>query len=135
MTQLTEHFTLEEMVTSGTADACGIDNTPPQEVIGELTKTAELLEIVRAIIEQPIFVTSGYRCDSLNYEVGGVPDSQHCTGQAVDFIAPDYGSADRVFEAIRDAQPPVPFDQLISEYGEWVHISQSGTPRHEVLVY
>ena len=136
MTQLTEHFSLEEMVYSDTANACGIDNTPPPEVVDELTLTAQLLETVRPIVgDLPVFVTSGYRCEALNTEVGGVEDSQHLTGQAADFVCPDYGTADQVFAAIRDAQPPVPFDQLIREYGEWVHISQSATPRHQVLAY
>ncbi len=92
--------------------------------------------MVRSLLgDLPVYVTSGYRCDALNYEVGGVPDSQHLLGQAADFIVPDYGSVEQVYTAIRDAQPPLPFDQLINEYGEWVHISQSAELRHEAFVY
>lgn len=132
---LTEHFTLAEMTASDTAEAENIDNTPPPAVLAELRRTCQLLEIVRALLGQPVFITSGYRCAELNTEVGGVADSQHCTGNAADFIVPDYGTPDQVFEAIRDADPPVPYDQLIREYGEWVHISSSDQPRHECVIY
>jgi hypothetical protein len=136
MTQLTEHFTLEEMVASDTASACGIDNSPPYEVVVQLRKTCQLLEQVRTVLDaKPVFVTSGYRCAALNTEVGGVADSQHCSGQAADFVVPDFGTPDQVFAALRDHQPPLPYDQLIREYGQWVHISQSDTPRHQVVTY
>jgi zinc D-Ala-D-Ala carboxypeptidase len=135
MTQLTEHFELEEFTASDTADGCGIDNTPPQAVIDELTKTATLLEAVRTLLGQPVFITSGYRCEALNTEIGGVEDSQHLTGQAADFIVPDFGNARQVYDAIAAAQPPIAFDQLICEYDEWVHISQSETPRGQLIVY
>lgn len=35
----------------------------------------------------PIRITSGFRTDELNKEVGGVPDSAHLTGEACDFYA------------------------------------------------
>jgi hypothetical protein len=136
MTQLTEHFTLEEMIASDTADACDIDNTPPPEVVDELRKTAELLEKVRSALgDVPVTVTSGYRCEDLNDEVGGVANSQHMTGQAADFIAPDFGTPDEIYDALQNANPPIPYDQLIREYGDWVHISQSDDPRDEEVYY
>jgi hypothetical protein len=136
MTQLTEHFTLEEMIASETADQCGIDNMPPPEVIEQLQKTADLLELVRtALGDVDIFVTSGYRCEELNEEVGGAANSQHMTGQAADFVAPDFGTPDQIYDFLQQAEPPIPYDQLIREYGEWVHISQSDDPRDEEVYY
>jgi hypothetical protein len=136
VTQLTEHFTLEEFTASETADQCGIDNTPPPEVIEQLQKTADLLELVRtALGDVDIFVTSGYRCEELNEEVGGVANSQHMTGQAADFVAPDFGTPDQIYDFLQQAEPPIPYDQLIREYGEWVHISQSDDPRDEEVYY
>ncbi len=35
---------------------------------------------------QPITVTSGYRCLSWNKIVGGVPKSRHCAGEAADIV-------------------------------------------------
>jgi len=43
---------------------------PPMAELGELQRTAELLERVRAILERPVLVTSGYRCPALNAAVG-----------------------------------------------------------------
>ena len=134
--QLSPHFTLAEFTYSDTANACGIDNTPPPAAVDQLKKTAELLEIVRAALGgKPVQITSGYRCSALNAEVDGVANSQHCTGQAADFVVPAYGTPDQVYAAIAKLDPPVPFDQLIREYGSWVHISQSATPRHQLLQY
>ena len=40
-------------------------------------------------IKEPIRITSGYRCPKHNEEVGGVPDSAHTKGLAVDIHIPD----------------------------------------------
>ena len=44
----------------------------------------ELLFKVRAQIDFPLVVTSGYRCKQHNKDVGGVPHSAHTKGLAVD---------------------------------------------------
>lgn len=131
---LSDHFTLAEFTESYVATACGIENMPPPDILGELTKTANLLEQIRAALGgHPIHITSGYRCEALNKEVRGVSTSQHCAGQAVDFTMPSAGPPDEVCRLIVMADPPIQFDQLIYERGGWVHISQSATPRRQVL--
>lgn len=132
MTNLTEHFTLEEMTYSQTASRCGIDNTPPPGIVEELTLTCEMLERVReALGDCSILVTSGYRCPELNAACGGSSTSQHMFGQAADFYAPDFGTPKEVCEAIMAAG--IIYDQLIWEYGDWVHMSQSAEPRMMAL--
>jgi len=42
------------------------------------------LEWLRHLVEQPIYVTSGYRCEEYNRQIGGAPDSQHVLGKAAD---------------------------------------------------
>ena len=43
------------------------------------------LEILRSYIgADPIIITSGYRCEKHNAEVGGVANSMHMTGKAAD---------------------------------------------------
>jgi len=42
------------------------------------------LEDIRTQIGKPIFITSAYRCPEYNKQVGGVPDSAHTKGLAVD---------------------------------------------------
>jgi len=126
-TQLTEHFTLEEFIYSQTAARMGIDNTPPPDVLHELKRTAQVMELVRhALHDKPITITSGYRSEAVNKAVGGVGKSQHQTGQACDFICPGFGSVEDVARALQPLMSELQIDQLIAEYGSWVHVSQAG---------
>lgn len=130
---LTEHFTLEELVASDTARRLSIDNTPTPAIVGELRRTAELLERVRDILKAPIIVTSGYRCVTLNRVVGGQPDSFHIRGMAADFKAPDFGSPLAVCETLKEYAEQLDYDQLILEFGSWTHIGRADSPRHQAL--
>ena len=72
MQKLTEHFTLEEMISSTTADKYGIKNTPTKQQISELTRLCkDVLEPIRQKLGKPITVTSGFRCKTLNHYIGG----------------------------------------------------------------
>jgi len=42
------------------------------------------LDRIRKCLELPIFITSAFRCEKHNKEVGGAPDSAHLKGLAVD---------------------------------------------------
>ena len=130
---LSPHFTMAEFVVSDTAARRGIDNDPPAELLHALKRTAQGMEAVRVRLGgAPIIVTSGYRSPALNAAVGGQPSSQHTRGEAADFIAPRFGSPTEVAAALRDSG--VDYDQLILEFGRWVHISFSQAPRHQALV-
>lgn len=129
---LTPHFTLEEFTVSQTAARLGIDNTPPLWYRAHLQAVAEQLEAVRALLGVPVHISSGYRCFALNTAVGGAPKSAHLLGLAADFIAPQFGTPLQIARAI--AGSPIRFDQLIYEYGTWVHLGLSeGPPRGETL--
>lgn len=130
---LSPHFTLDELTVSQEAARRGIDNTPPPEVIRALERTAQGLEAVRIRLGgAPIVVSSGYRCPELNAAIGGAKASQHMTGQAADIICPRFGGPVEVAYALRDSG--IEYDQLILEYGRWVHISFSAHPRHMALI-
>ena len=135
MTQLSEHFTLEEFTYSETAESCGIDNTPDDAVIANLTRLAGVMEEVRRIcVDYPVTVTSGYRCLALNEAIGGATESAHLHGLGCDFIIPDYGSPHDVCLAIEPYIDVLGVDQLIWEYGDWVHLGLSeGEPRCQCL--
>lgn len=127
---LSPHFTLAELTVSDTACRKGIDNTPPPAILENLKRTAALLEEVRTLLgNKPIIVTSGYRCVALNREIGSSDTSAHCQGQAADFTCPGYGSPLQIAQAIYAAKPPIKFDQLIHEFGSWVHIAWKEEPR------
>jgi len=134
---LSPNFTLAEFLVSETAVRQGIDNTPDTTIILNLRRLAERLEQVRAIFNAPIIITSGYRSPALNCAVGGVPDSAHMFGRAADFIIPTVGSPLHIAMRITK-YPDIRFDQLINEYGSWVHfgIAEEGTePRMQTLTY
>jgi hypothetical protein len=134
--KLTDHFTLAELTHSQTADRKGLDNTPPPDVIPRLAATAHGLEMIRALVQCPIIISSGYRSPAVNAAVGGAKASQHLTGQAADITAPWFGPPKRLMAAIIKAN--LPFDQCILEYanqgGGWVHVSFTDKPRGQALV-
>jgi len=47
----------------------------------------EVLDKIREAINAPLYVTSGYRCNNHNDEVGGARNSQHLWGRAADVYA------------------------------------------------
>jgi len=118
--QLSQHFSLEEATFSQTALNLGIDNNPSQDIIERMILVADKMERVRTILgDAPIFVSSWYRCNTLNEKIGGAKNSAHPLGYAVDFRAFRM-SVENVCSILRDA---LPYDQLINEYGRWTHIS------------
>lgn len=134
--RLSANFTLEEFLLSETAARQGIDNTPDEAVVANLKRLAERLELVRAIFNSPVVISSGYRCPALNKAVGGVPNSAHMTGCAADFIVPGMGAPLQIAQRI--TKYDIPFDQLINEYGQWVHFAiEPGVvdPRRECWTY
>ena len=125
-TPVTMHFTIEEMYASEKAKSLGIDNKPStQKMINLVYLCAFVLEPLRVAMGRPIKISSGYRCEKLNKEVGGVYNSQHLKGQAADIdIQGDMEFGRKIFEYIKNH---LPFDQLIWEHTAsgtyWVHVS------------
>ncbi len=121
---LTPHFTLDEMVFSQAASRLGIDNTPTRQVVDNLRRVCEALEQVRSAAGGlPVIVSSGYRCPALNRAVKGAKNSAHLQGLAVDFTIPRFGSTLQVARAV--AGSGIAFDQVIHEYGQWVHLGRA----------
>lgn len=116
MTQLSEHFSLAEMVKTKT----GLENTPGPVALTRLAHTAGMMEHVRTFLGKPIDVHSGYRSPAVNLAVGGSATSDHMNGDACDFVCSEFGTNLEVAEAIKASG--LKYDQLILEYG-WVHCS------------
>ena len=129
---ISTHFSLDEFINSQTAARQGIDNTPTDAVICSLQRTALGLELVRTLLGAPIIISSGYRSPALNKAVGGAANSQHLTGEAVDFTCPGFGTPAQVASAIKWST--IPFGQVIEEFSRWVHISFDQNNRRQALV-
>ena len=135
---LTEHFTLTEMTFSDTANLCGIDNAPNSEEIEHLVQTCEVLEKIRTLCDDnPVIVTSGFRCDELNKAIGGATNSAHRYGYGVDFVIPAFGTPTEICNHLAPHLYELSVDQLINESssgGAWVHVGLCGDePRCECL--
>jgi zinc D-Ala-D-Ala carboxypeptidase len=125
--KLSEHFSLSELTKSSTATRKGIDNTPSEAEIESLIMLCnEILEPVRVHYGVPFVPNSGFRCLELNREINSRDNSQHVTGNAVDFEVPGIDNKDVAIWVMENCT----FDQLILEFykeGEptsgWVHCS------------
>lgn len=89
------YFKPSELLGSVTAQSRGIANTPCDfDVFRNVYLLAVYLESVRIRYGKPIRITSGYRSPTLNKAVGGVNNSKHLYGLAVDISIlqfADYG--------------------------------------------
>lgn len=135
---LSNHFTLSEFTASETADKLGIDNSLcvvyDAYIVSNLESLCRFtLEPIRNFLGCPVRVSSGYRCERLNMEVGGSPTSDHCNGLAADIYFDDFEN--RWYEVVIFMLiMAIPFDQLIV-YNNFLHIGVGSAMRRRVLDY
>ena len=128
------NFTMSELLKSDIAEKYNISNIPDKKSLDNmLTLIIECLQPIRNFIDKPMNISSGYRSPRLNGHplINGKPNSQHCTGQAVDFTIKGM-TPKQIIEMIK--RSGVEYDQLINEHNIWVHISYNkGKNRKQVL--
>lgn len=126
------HFPRRELILSDYAIRNGIDNTPQSDDIEiNLLKLAYWLEQLREKLQQPIIITSGYRCPELNKALGGSSTSAHMQGLAADIHCPNMSILDLAKFVTQNMGN---YDQVIYEFREWVHVGLSDdVPRLELL--
>ena len=128
-----DFFTLQELIKSTTAARLKINNTPTNEIIRNLQYGVSMvLDPLRRIHQQPIIITSGYRCEKLNKAVGGVANSWHTKGNAADIHIRDENEAREIFDILKTL-PSV--DTVLFEHSrssQWIHVQwdMTKTPRH-----
>lgn len=119
--KLSPNFTLEELCFSQTAIRLGIENNPNAEALENLKRLCnDVLEPLRAYLNKPIVITSGYRCLRLNKAIGSKDSSHHTKGLAADIRVIGL-SPDQVMRAV--VQSGIEYQQVILEFNSWVHIS------------
>ena len=129
------NFTMSELLKSEIAEKYNIYNVPDKEHLDNLLLLiCNVLQPLRNFIGKPIIITSGYRNPRLNSHplINGAPNSQHCTGQACDFIIKGM-TPKQIIEKI-DASG-IEFDQAISEKNVWVHISYNKDNNRRQIMY
>jgi hypothetical protein len=125
--QLTNNFSLAEMVKSDTALRHDMDNTPGETEIANLKALCEkVLQPVREHFQTGVKVNSGFRHPEVNAKVGGSKTSDHCKGQAADIEIPGIANADLAVWIMDNLE----YTQLILEFytpgvpdSGWVHVS------------
>ena len=125
--KLSEHFSLQELTKSSTAERRGIANEPDDTAVENLIMVCEtILEPVREHYGIPFIPNSGFRCLELNRAIGSSDRSQHTTGEAVDFEVPGISNREVALWVKENCK----FDQLILEFYKegdpssgWVHCS------------
>ena len=144
-----KHFATADLIRSATAEARGIDNRPPDDLLGNATRLVALCEQARAILgkaagrEVRMVESSGFRCLTLNKAVGGSGShpgekvSAHCFFRALDFHTDGWNLVES-FHALKDSD--LPFDKLIYEIDHngaaWLHLQvgrEGATPAGIVL--
>jgi len=129
--KLSKNFSLDEFLVSQTAARHGIDMTPPEEVIENLQRLVTgCLQPLRDRTGRGIYINSGYRPPDLNSLIGGSKTSAHMRGDAADIRLtgwPPYEAAQLIVEL------DLPFDQVIQEFRQWVHLGVADVLRGEQL--
>ena len=124
--RLSPHFRLSEFLNLNKYS----ENIPTMQVVANLTYGCnQLLEPARLMVG-PIIVNSGFRCEAVNRQVGGVRNSQHLIGQAADIRPKDPTQ----FQSLVDfLKANALTDQLLTG-STWLHISWNpfAQPRHFV---
>lgn len=134
MIQITPHFSLEELTHSQTAIRLGIFNDPNAAQLKNLSRLCNLLlEPARALLQEPLFIDSGFRSPALNQAVGGAASSAHLDGRAADIrVGVDL---EATFDRLRNSN--LPYDQIIFECRAWIHLAiarEGEQPRRDMLV-
>ena len=131
MGTISKNFSYREFEASNKADEKGICNVITTFEVRDAVKALvdTVLQPLRDAWGKPLHINSGYRCQELNKEVGGMPTSQHVKGEAADVACDKPVELARLAKALR-----LPYDQMIL-YPTFVHFSHrlKGQQRGQTL--
>jgi hypothetical protein len=127
--QLSDHFSLDEATYSETAIRLNIDNLPNPQQFENMKKAAGHLEEVRNVTGA-LRVNSWLRLPDVNVAVGGSKVSSHMDGWAIDCSSTTHTPYELCQLVLKAG---IKFDQMIHEYGRWMHISFAPEMRQQEL--
>lgn len=133
---ISKYFSWAEVLRSSTADRLRIKNIPNEKQKQALMALFnKLADPIRELFNVPLTPSSAFRSPELNAATpGSSSTSQHPKGEAWDFKVPGMKPIDVIRKIVASG---IEFDQLIDEYGSWVHASYkaNGKNRRQVLEY
>lgn len=125
--KLTANFSLAEL----TRTSQNRPNVPDDsEVQSLLALASHILQPLRDALGRPVHINSAFRSEAVNRAVGGAATSQHRLGQAADIHVEGMSSKELAKKIV---QLNLPFDQVIEEFGRWVHVSYGPRNRRQQL--
>lgn len=127
--QLSEHFTLDEATYSETAIRLGINNQPSEKQLENMKIAAEGMEQVRALTGA-LRINSWLRLPEVNVAVGGSKISSHMDGWAIDCSSSKM-TPYVICKLVEESG--IKYDQMIHEFGRWMHISFAPEMRMQKL--
>lgn len=126
---LSAHFTLEEATYSETAVRLGINNQPSTLQLENMKFAASQLEKLREVTG-PLRINSWLRLPDVNVAVGGSKVSSHMDGWAIDVSSSKMTPIELCHKV---EELGIKFDQMIHEFGRWMHISFAPEMRQQKL--
>lgn len=102
------------------------DGSPmPENVKKNIKKLAGHLEVIRAALNTPVKISSGYRSPARNSEIGGAKDSFHMKGMAADIQTslPTTKVKQVIEQLIKEKKIPA---GGVGLYSSWVHYDFRG---------
>lgn len=125
------NFTFKELIKTDT----GLDNMPnDMNIIKNLCRLTDFLQMIRNELHLPIIVTSGYRSKEVNESVNGASSSYHVKGLAADIKCSDM---DKLLSVLHSHLMDI--DQLGIYYSntqqEWYHVGlpeDDKVPRNQI---
>lgn len=78
------YFTFDEFTHTDTGLCNSIPIAETNSILHNLFILRTVLNVIRGLLSEPIFITSAFRSREVNAAVGGVPTSNHCLGRAAD---------------------------------------------------
>ena len=126
---LSEHFSLEEATYSETAVRMDIPNQPDERQLENMKIAAAELEKLRAVTG-PLRINSWLRLPAVNVAVCGSKVSSHMDGWAIDVSSSKMTPIELCHKV---EELGLKFDQMIHEFGRWMHISFAPEMRQQKL--
>jgi hypothetical protein len=134
---LSPHFLLSEFLLAPGAIRAGVPNVPTRIDINHLVELChDTLEPLREALG-PIIITSGFRSPAVNASIPGASaTSAHMEGSAADLHLLKHTLREGLDWLA--SHTLVPLDQVIYEYGSWLHVGRRAgriaLPRRQVLM-
>lgn len=134
MTQISPHFTLEELTATNYPAMQAIPNT--EQLINLVWLVCAVLQPLRDAFGAPIRINSGFRSVTLNKYVGGVSNSYHLRGLAADIRVNSTAHAAQLVEILKKNKA---VDLCLLEQknsSKWLHVQtrRLSTPRYSFVL-